>query len=526
MAGREPARSSAPVLITLFDRFVAPWLFGFIALSAVGLALLSLLSHGWVHLVLSLPGHLAIILVAGAIALLTRSRERRGVAVLCLVAPVVAIVPNLLGVGGHAWRGLLTCLVLVPVVVTASRRTLVAERADAVAGRVAPAAEVAAARREVASRVPDAQVHRFRRPVLVLNPRSGSVQAVRDDLLEAASRLGVEVREAATPSELVPLARRAVADHADVLGVAGGDGSLAAVAAVAIEADLPFVCVPAGTRNHFARDLGLDRADPAAAIEAFVAGPEWRVDVASVGDRLFLNNASIGIYAALVHEPSYRDDRLAAVEPVLESVLERDALPVAASFRDGSGTVWDQVMVLFISNNAYPLRDLGGRPRLDAGLLEVSALRRTDGQELGRAFENLFTGGYRAGEGWARWTARNLEVDSPNGRLQVGIDGEPVELETPVHFEIHAGALRVLVPPARPASARPPGSRSPVLRRNAGIAPTPEARIEQVTRLVRLGRLLGRIGEREFGPPRDEAGRPVPPPREDREPPWGTGGRP
>jgi len=227
------------------------------------------------------------------------------------------------------------------------------------------------------------------------------------------------------------LARAAVADGADVLGVAGGDGSLAAVAKVVIEAELPFVCVPAGTRNHFARDLGLDRADPAAAIEAFVAGPERRVDVATVGERLFLNNASIGVYAALVHEPSYRDDRLGAVDGVLERMLERDVLPVRASFRDGAGNAWDQVLVLFVSNNAYPLSSLGGRPRLDAGLLEVSA-------------------------------------------------------------------LRVLLPPPRPVSGRPATFSSPARRRHAL-----ELDQAQAARLVRLWRLLGRVGEREFGPKRN-----------------------
>ena len=113
----------------------------------------------------------------------------------------------------------------------------------------------------------------------------------------------------------------------------------------------------------------------------------------------------VHLYAALVHEPSYRDDRLGAVDGVLERMLERDVLPVRASFRDGAGNSWDQVLVLFVSNNAYPLSSLGGRPRLDSGLLEVSALRRTEGQELGRALENLFRAQYQAGEGWARWTA-------------------------------------------------------------------------------------------------------------------------
>jgi diacylglycerol kinase family enzyme len=486
---------AAPVWVEWFDRFVARWLFAFIALSALGLALLAVMTHGWVHLVLSLPGHLVVAVVAGAIAMLTRSPARRRSAVVCLLGDLTAVAPNLLGVGGQRWRGLLTGALLLPVFALATRRTLGAEPIDAVVGGVQPAPEVAAARREVASLVPAAQVRGFRRPVLVLNPRSGSVQVVRDQLLEAAGRYGVEVREAATPAELVVVARAAVADGADVLGVAGGDGSLAAVATVVIEAGLPFVCVPAGTRNHFARDLGLDRADPAAAIEAFVAGPERRVDVATVGGRLFLNNASIGVYAALVHEPGYRDDRLGAVDGVLEGMLERDALPVRASFRDGSGNAWDQVLVLFVSNNAYPLSSLGGRPRLDAGMLEVSALRRTEGQELGRALENLFGGRYQAGEGWARWTTTSFEVDSPGGTLEVGIDGEPVVLDTPIEFGIHAGALRVLLPPPRAASGRPSTSRSPAPRRRA----LDQA---QAARLVRLWRLLGRVSEREFGPKR------------------------
>ena len=192
-------------------------------------------------------------------------------------------------------------------------------------------------------------------------------------------------------------------------------------------------------------------------------------------------------------------------------MLERDALPVRASFRDGAGNAWDQVLILFVSNNAYPETEFGGRPRLDAGMLEVSALRRTQGQEFGRALENLVNGRAQAGEGWAHWTATSFEVDSPSGRLEVGIDGEPVVLDTPLEFRIHAGALRVLVPPPRPAGARPASSVSPARRPALGIAPTPEGRIEQVAALVRLGRLLGRVGEREFGPGPGEHGRPVDP---------------
>jgi hypothetical protein len=158
-------------------------------------------------------------------------------------------------------------------------------------------------------------------------------------------------------------------------------------------------------------------------------------------------------------------------------------------------------------------------------MLEISALRRTEGQELGRALENLVNSRYQTGHGWARWAATRLEVDAPSGRLEVGIDGEPAVVDTPIEFKIHAGALRVLLPPSRPTSGQPSTSRSAAPRRRVlAIASTPEGRIEQIMGLMRLGRLLGRVGEREFGPERDERGRPVAPQRQHR--PDGTGAGP
>jgi hypothetical protein len=131
------------------------------------------------------------------------------------------------------------------------------------------------------------------RPWLLVNPRSGNGKAARVGLVEAARDRGVRVHLLAEGEDPGALARQAVMDGADAVGVAGGDGSLGLVAAVAVEADVPFVCVPSGTRNHFAGDLGLDRARPLAALEAF-AGPQRRIDVGVVGDRVFLNNVSLG----------------------------------------------------------------------------------------------------------------------------------------------------------------------------------------------------------------------------------------
>jgi diacylglycerol kinase family enzyme len=137
-----------------------------------------------------------------------------------------------------------------------------------------------------------------RQPVLFVNPASGGGKAVRAELAKHAREHGVEVSVVGRDRTLAALVREAVEGGADALGVAGGDGSLAVVAAAAQQHGLPFICVPAGTRNHFALDLGVDRHDLIGALEAFTDGVERLIDMGSVNGRLFLNNVSLGIYGA------------------------------------------------------------------------------------------------------------------------------------------------------------------------------------------------------------------------------------
>ena len=120
--------------------------------------------------------------------------------------------------------------------------------------------------------------------------------------------IAVVVLDAGRP--LRALVDEAVAGGADTLGAAGGDGSQSAVAAAAAAHGLPFVCVPAGTRDHFARDLGVDRRDPVRALDAFTDGLERSVDLGEVNGRTFLNNVSLGIYGEAVHQAAYRDAKV------------------------------------------------------------------------------------------------------------------------------------------------------------------------------------------------------------------------
>jgi diacylglycerol kinase family enzyme len=286
-----------------------------------------------------------------------------------------------------------------------------------------------------------------RRPWLLVNPWSGDGKAGRVGLVEAARARGVRVQVLAEGDDPGALARRAVTEGADAVGVAGGDGSLGVVAAVAVEADVPFVCVPSGTRNHFAGDLGLDRSDPMAALAAFT-GPERRVDVGMVGDRTFLNNVSLGAYADLVANPRYRAGKLATAHAVLPASLRGERELLRVDLRDAGGRRHPDVLVLLVAANRYELN--GVRERLDGGLLQVSALRARTGAALaGLATTALARGGRPGrGGGWAQWTTTSLRVSADLPELPAGIDGEAAALATPLEFRLLPLALRVLVPPA------------------------------------------------------------------------------
>jgi len=141
---------------------------------------------------------------------------------------------------------------------------------------------------------------------------------------------------------------------------AGGDGTQALVATVAAEAGLPFVCVPAGTRNHFALDLGLDRDDVVGALDAFADAVERPVDLARVNGRTFVNNCSMGLYAAIVQSDEYRDAKVETAAAMLPELLGPDADSLDLRFTDGSGRPRTTTHMLLVSNNPYVLDRVGG----------------------------------------------------------------------------------------------------------------------------------------------------------------------
>jgi diacylglycerol kinase family enzyme len=285
------------------------------------------------------------------------------------------------------------------------------------------------------------------RPFLIMNPRSGGGKVGKFRLADRAREMGADVvvLDPARPQDVAELARQAVHKGADLLGVAGGDGTQALVAAVAAQYDVPFVVISAGTRNHFALDLGLDRDDPSACLDALTEGVELLVDLGVIGDRIFVNNASFGAYAAVVESPAYRDDKIRTTLQMLPDLLTHHSGP-RLTVRAGNVTMNGPQAVL-VSNNPYAMSDpagLGRRDRLDSGVLGVLGVNVANAAQAA-----LLLRGKNA-PGLDVIKAREVVVDADPPVVQVGIDGEAVTLPAPVRCRIRPGALRVRVPLHRP----------------------------------------------------------------------------
>lgn len=286
-----------------------------------------------------------------------------------------------------------------------------------------------------------------KRPYLIMNPRSGGGKVARFGLKDKAEALGATVALLEGPGtvDVGALARQAVADGADLLGVAGGDGTQALVAGIAAEHNIPLLVISAGTRNHFALDLGLDREDPSRCLEALRDGVELHVDLGMIGGRPFVNNASFGAYAAVVQSPAYRDDKTRTTMEMLPDLLVGHQGPRLVA-RAGDVTVQGPQAVL-VSNNAYGMGDIAGlgrRARLDRGTLGMFAVTVASAVQAAGLLRGT------GSRGLTRLTGPEVVVDADTAQIPVGVDGEALLLDTPVRCAVRPAALRVRVPRDRP----------------------------------------------------------------------------
>jgi len=317
-------------------------------------------------------------------------------------------------------------------------------------------------------------IHRRARPaqparmgVLIINPHSGGGKAARFNLTEEARKRSIEPLLLGRGDDLRSLAKRAVTRGADVIGMAGGDGSQALVAAVAMEEDVAHVCVPAGTRNHFALDLGLDRDDVVGALDAFTDGVERRIDLARLNERIFVNNASLGIYARVVQSDSYRDAKLGTWRQMLPDMMEREAYCCDLEFDVPDTKDWAGASLVIVSNNPYQLRRFRGagtRPHLDTGRLGIFTTRLSGAAAVAKLVTLGTIAQQRRLGSVRQWSSLEFEVRASEP-VAVGLDGEALLLVPPLRFISLPGALRVRVP-RNSTGVSPAWGTVPLNRRN------------------------------------------------------------
>jgi diacylglycerol kinase family enzyme len=308
-----------------------------------------------------------------------------------------------------------------------------------------------------------------RHPYLIMNPKSGGGKVGKFDLKQKAEDLGAEVFLLEGQSvDVAKVARAAVDAGADLLGVAGGDGTQALVAGVAAEHGIPFLVISAGTRNHFALDLGLDREDPSTCLSALSGGVELRVDLGVINGQTFVNNASFGAYAEVVETPAYRGDKLNTTLNTLPELLQGHRGARLSARADG--TEIEAPQALLVSNNPYGTGDIAGlgrRARLDRGTLGVVGVTVASARQAA----GLLRG--RHATGLSVLTTRQIEIRADAPRIPVGVDGESIAMPTPVTCTVSPQALRVWVPRDRPGVPKPkPQKNWARLRRLAGIPKT------------------------------------------------------
>ena len=291
-----------------------------------------------------------------------------------------------------------------------------------------------------------------RRPYLIMNPKSGDGKVVKFDLKRKAEALGAEVFlfGGSGPVDVAAIARQAVANGADLLGVAGGDGTQALVAGIAAEHGLPFVVISAGTRNHFALDLGLDREDPARCLSALADGVELRVDLGVINGQTFVNNASFGAYAEIVETPAYRGDKMGTTLNLLPDLLQGHRGAQLAAQVDG--TRIEAPQALLVANNPYGTGDLAGlsrRTRLDGGILGVVGVTVSNAAQAVDLLRGIRAAGVSV------LTTKQIEITANAPQIPVGVDGESILMSTPVTCTVRPAALRVWVPRERPGVPAP-----------------------------------------------------------------------
>ena len=370
----------------------------------------------------------------------TRSGSTRIIAVIVLVAAIVGIA--LLQIGGPDADLLSLVLRVLAVLVAIGlvRYAIGTTTRDLQAGET-----------------PGTPVEKARNGVLFMNLKSGGGKAERFHLVDECRARGIEPVVLEGGQDWVAIIRETAPKH-DVVGMAGGDGSQALVGSIAAELGLPMVVVPAGTRNHLALDLGLDRDDVVGALDAYGDAVERPMDLADVNGNVFVNNVSLGVYAAIVRSPEYRDAKVDTSLAALPKIFGPGTVAFDLRFDSPTGH-HERAHLIQVSNNPYgeTAGGFGSRPRLDTKQLGVVSLTIEGDRGMAQFLAALSTGRPNRFAGLESWATPVFEVSS-DSQIEVGLDGETQLMDTPLRFSIREAPVRVRLPKA--AIGYSPAARS------------------------------------------------------------------
>ena len=298
--------------------------------------------------------------------------------------------------------------------------------------------------------------------VVLLNCGSGASRGAAPEaeearVAEAFRAAGVDAAVRALPgSDLSEAARAAAASDADTVVLGGGDGTLSTGAAALAGADKTLGVLPLGTFNHFAKDLGipLELAD---AVRVIAEGRVRRVDVGEAGGRLFLNNASIGLYPEMVRvrDELRRHRGMSKGTAMLAAAREvwRDPPFLRATLRIFDDVARVRTPFVFVGNNRYEMKlfSLGARSSLERGELSVYVARNARRWGILRLALRALVGRLRQDKDFEAMAVPHVLVETPRRMVRVALDGELYRMESPVRFRILPAALRVLAPEPPPA---------------------------------------------------------------------------
>jgi diacylglycerol kinase family enzyme len=290
--------------------------------------------------------------------------------------------------------------------------------------------------------------------VAILNSRSGSSDTwkIARRLKSLAEELGVqcEIVLAKTPRHVVDAARRAARSDHRIVIAGGGDGTVNAVASELVGTEKQLGILPLGTFNYFARELGLP-SDIEEAFRHCFRGITRTVTVGEVNGRVFLNNASVGLYPLIlsIREQTYRRwgrNKFVAYWSVLKALFRSDTnLKLTIASNGSSRTVWTPLV--FVARNSYQLEQFNvpGIRCVASDSLSVYVAKPKSKFKLLMSALRAFAGKLQPSFDFEMLCLSDFRIDSTRIRRTLAFDGERAKMLAPLEFEIRNGALLVAV---------------------------------------------------------------------------------